>query len=392
MILIWRALVIGALMPMCWAALPALAAADALLGLPALPAAAAADLAPTATARARVALGQALFFERRLSINGTLSCAMCHLPQQAFTSNELRTSVGMEGVSLRRNAPSLLNVAFQRSLFVDGRVRTLEDQALLPLLHADEMGQPSLQALLARVQSLQRLAAYRPLWQQAFGAGPARPAQLASALAAYQRSLLAGDSPFDRWRYGGEPAALLPLAQRGMALFQQHGCSACHLLGQHDALFSDHAFHNVGVAWRSRARAQAQLTVQLVPGLQAVVTPAELQRFGMPDRSDEGRFEFTAQGADLRAFRTPSLRNVALTAPYMHDGSLATLDEVLTYYSTGGSPQDPAQDARIRTFTLSTESRQAMLAFLRSLTSSSLAPCRTEDGACRTRREGSLPP
>jgi cytochrome c peroxidase len=163
---------------------PALAAP---LGLPAL-------AAPPA---AQVALGEALFFDRRLSVNGTLSCAMCHLPEQGFTANELRTSVGMEGVSLRRNAPTLLNVAFQRTLFHDGRAASLEEQALMPLLHPDEMANLSVAALVARVASLR---GYGRLFAQAFGDAKPTGPRIARALAAYQRTLLAGDSPFDRWR------------------------------------------------------------------------------------------------------------------------------------------------------------------------------------------------
>ena len=365
-----------ALRPVLWVALIAVAgdvgagagtgptasptAIDASLGLPAL-------RPPPA---AQVALGRKLFFDRRLSINGTLSCAMCHVPAQAFTVNELRTSVGMEGVSLRRNAPTLLNVAFVRRLFVDGRTASLEEQALKPLVHPDEMANPNLGAVMARIDALRD---YRPLLRAAFGTPRATPTQVGTALAAYQRTLIAGDSPFDRWYFGRQADALGTLEQRGFALFQQQGCERCHVIGKDDALFTDGEFHNVGVQARSVAlRAQA-VEVTLVPGLATQVAPQTLRRIGVPDADDLGRFEVTRRAADERAFRTPSLRNVALTAPYMHDGSLATLDEVIDYYAQGGTPADPFQDARIAPIALDTADRGALVAFLHALSSAAAA-------------------
>jgi cytochrome c peroxidase len=331
-------------------------AIDASLGLPAL-------RSPPAT---QVALGRKLFFDRRLSINGTLSCAMCHVPAQAFTVNELRTSVGMEGVSLRRNAPTLLNVAHVRHLFVDGRTASLEAQALKPLVHPDEMANPSLGAVMARIDSLRD---YRPLLLAAFGAPRATPTRVGTALAAYQRTLIAGDSPFDRWYFGRQTDALGALEQRGFALFQQHGCVRCHAVGKDDALFTDGTFHNVGVQARSVALREQPVEVALVPGLAARLTPQTLRRIGV----DLGRFEVTRRAADQRAFRTPSLRNVALTAPYMHDGSLATLEEVIDYYAQGGTPGDPFQDARIAPIALETADRRALVAFLNALSSPAAA-------------------
>jgi len=332
------------------------APADAALGLPAV-------VTPPA---AQVALGRKLFFDRRLSVNGTLSCAMCHVPAQAFTVNELRTSVGMEGVSLRRNAPSLLNVAFVDRLFLDGRAGSLEAQALQPMLHPDEMANPSLDALMARIAALPD---YRGPAARAFGNARLTPPRVAAALASYQRTLVAGGSPFDRWRYGDEADALGAQAQRGFDLFRTLGCVQCHPVGERMALFSDGAFHNVGVQARSEERRARAVPVQLSAGLATEVSLETLRRIGVPDAADHGREEVTAQLRDRRAFRTPSLRNVALTAPYMHDGSLQTLEAVLGHYARGGSPQDPMQDTRIRPFTLSAPDRDAVIAFLAALTS-----------------------
>jgi cytochrome c peroxidase len=339
----------------------------AALGLPPLPAP-----APSA---AKVELGRALFFERRLSVNGTLSCAMCHLPGEGFTSNAVRTSVGMEGVSLRRNAPTLLNVAYVQHLFHDGRAATLEEQALMPITHPDEMANPDIGAVVARVA---RWPEYRARFRRAFGDARPSAVRIADALAAYQRTLLAGDSRFDRWRYGGQAQALTAQERRGFELFVAQGCVACHALGEHHALFTDHAFHNVGVQARSEALRDGDLRVQLIPGLSALITPAQIRRVGVADSADLGRQEVTQRPTDARAFRTPSLRNVALTAPYMHDGSFATLEDVLDFYVAGGTPADPLQDPRIRPLPMDRADRDALVAFLKTLTASRLTRAGSE--------------
>jgi cytochrome c peroxidase len=343
-------------LPALWWAVQAQAAGAAPLGLPDMP-------RPPA---AQVALGEALFFERGLSVNGTLSCAMCHLPEQGFTSNELRTSVGMEGVSLRRNAPTLLNVGYQRALFHDGRASTLEQQALMPLLHPDEMANPNAAALVKRAA---RLPGYARLYRNAFGDARPNARRIALALAAYQRTLLAGDSAFDRWHYGGDALAMTAQARRGFELFRELGCIRCHPVGAGGTIFSDHGFHNVGTAWRSAERRSQDTTVLLVPGLSARLKPQQLARIGGIDSPDDGRFEVTGQRKDLRAFRTPTLRDVALTAPYMHDGSFDTLEQVIDHYAAGGSPDDPAQDPAIQPFSVSSNDRQALVRFLQALTS-----------------------
>lgn len=320
---------------------------------------------------AQVELGRQLFFERRLSVNATLSCAMCHVPAQGFTVNELKTSVGMEGVSLRRNAPTLLNVAYVRDLFVDGRAASLEAQALQPLVHPDEMANPDLASALRRLAAMPQ---YQALFRRAFGSAQPTPARVSAALAAYERTLLAGDSPFDRWHYGQQADAINEKARRGFALFMTHGCAQCHPLGERDALFSDGLFHNTGVQARSDARRGDGASFTLVPGLQARFDADTLRRIGVPDLPDLGRYEVTRREEDRRAFRTPGLRNVALTAPYMHDGSLDTLEEVVDFYARGGWPADPRQDPRIRPLRLDAEERSALVEFLVALTSPAARP------------------
>ena len=335
---------------------PVLAGASSPSGLPLL--------APPPPAQ--VVLGRRLFFDRQLSVNGTLSCAMCHVPEQGYTANELRTSVGMEGVSLRRNAPTLLNVAHHRTLFHDGRAASLEEQALMPLLHPDEMANPDLSTLAARAAAM---PGYGALFRRAFGDPRVTGTRIASALAAFQRTLLAADSPFDRWRYGGDASAITADVRRGFEIFVARGCVRCHPVGDREALFTDHRFHNVGVGWRTEKRRRSTVHVSLAPGVSASLTAAEIARVGAPETADLGRYEVTRDPLDLRAIRTPTLRNVALTAPYMHDGSLDTLEQVLDHHAHGGSPDDPAQDPGIASLTLSDDDRRALLAFLHSLTS-----------------------
>jgi cytochrome c peroxidase len=316
-------------------------------------------------------LGRQLFFDRRLSVNETLSCAMCHIPEQGFTQNELATPVGHLGKGVRRNVPSLYNVAYTGVLFLDGRETSLEDQIWSPLLAVNEMANPSREAVLKKLASN---ADYRAQFNALYPAGLTEES-VGRALAAYQRALLSGDSPFDRWyfvdqmttgtgdpRVSGKPYP--PLAEEGFAVFQKKGCASCHRLNESNALFTDSQFHNTGTGFRRYGRALRPPKVQLAPGVYIVPTvDAETETF-----TDEGRFEVTGNPADRWRYRTPSLRNVALTAPYMHDGSLATLESVVKFYADGGGG-DPMQDPRTSHLRLSQQEQSALVAFLRTLTS-----------------------
>ena len=314
-------------------------------------------------------LGRQLFFDRRLSVNETLSCAMCHIPEQGFTQNELATPVGHLGKGVRRNVPSLYNVAYTSALFLDGRETSLEDQIWSPLLAMNEMANPSREAVL---QKLASNADYRAQFNALYPAGLTEES-VGRALAAYQRALLSADSPFDRWYFGDQMAAggakqsgapYSLLAKAGFAVFQDKGCASCHRLNEADALFTDSQFHNTGTGFRRYGRALRPPKVQLAPGIYVVPTvDAETETF-----TDEGRYEVTGNPADRWRYRTPSLRNVALTAPYMHDGSLATLESVVKFYAEGGGG-DPMQDPRTSRLRLSQQEQSALVAFLRTLTS-----------------------
>lgn len=314
----------------------------------------------------RVVLGRKMFFDRRLSLNGTQSCAMCHIPEQGFTNNELATAVGIEGRSVGRNTPTLYNVAYMHSLFHDGRDETLEQQAWQPLLHRNEMANPSIGYVLRKLESLPD---YGGLFEAAFdGRGPDL-GNVPKALAAYQRTLLSGNSRFDRWYFGGEEGALSESEIRGFALFAGSGnCISCHTIEADHALFTDQEMHNTGVGFhRSQRRSIQGSRVLIAPGVFVNVTEETIRSVGRPIPPDLGRYRVTGDPEDRWAFRTPGLRNVALTGPYMHDGSLSTLSAVVDFYNRGGEP-NPMQDDRIGPLGLGPQERADLVAFLHSLT------------------------
>lgn len=334
------------------------AGAPTPLGLPSLEAP-----ADSALTLERVALGRKLFMDRRLSHNNTLSCSMCHLPEQGFTSNELRTPIGVEGRTVRRNAPTLYNVGYLRHLFHDGRETTLEHQAWSPLLARNEMANPSIGYVVDKLKSLPE---YADLFERAFGQGPSM-VTVGQALASYQRSLVSGNSRFDRWYYGKQADALTPDERAGFEVFRgKGGCAACHTVGENFALFTDDSFHNTGVGYsRSMGTREAQ-RVTVAPGVVLEVSPTELAAFE-PPQGDVGRFEVTFDPRDRWSYRTPTLRNVALTGPYMHDGSIDTLEAVVEFYDRGGV-DNPDRDPLVRPLGLADAEKRALAAFLRSLT------------------------
>lgn len=326
---------------------------------------------PSAThAAARVALGRKLFFDRRLSSNHTMSCGMCHVPEQGFTSNEMATAVGIHGRSLRRNAPTSLNVGDVAALFVDGRASSLESQVWGPLLAPDEMGNASRDDVIERIR---RLSDYRVPFLRAYGRDGITESTVAGALASFERSLVAVGSPFDTWRAGARTQDFGEAQRAGFSVFLRAGCGQCHTVGDHDAAFTDGRFHNTGVAWRSRTRRQAgTVSVALAPGVRTSITSDVAAAVGEPERDDLGRYEVTGREGDRDAFRTPSLRNVSLTAPYMHDGSLPTLRAVIDYYDRGPDPAARAETG-LAPLHLSDDEKAQLVAFLESLASPRVA-------------------
>ncbi len=250
----------------------------------------------------RIEQGRRLFFDRRLSRDGSTSCASCHDPERAFSDGRA-IAVGVFGRTGRRNAPALINRGYGRLFFWDGRVRTLEAQVLEPIQDANEMDLPLAEAT-AKV---------------------GLPAdEIARALASYVRSILSGNSAFDRF-VNGDRTALSEEEQRGLQVFRSKGnCTTCHV----GPTFTDERLHNTGVAWNGR--------------------------------------EFSDSGGGRGTFKTPTLREVARTAPYMHDGSLATLEDVVEFYDRGGRA-NPDLDREVRSLRLTDDEKRSLVSFLRSL-------------------------
>jgi len=315
---------------------------------------------------AKVQLGRKLFFDRRLSLNSTMSCGMCHIPEQGFTNNELATAVGIEGRTVRRNAPTLYNVAYFSHIFHDGRELRLEYQIWQPLLASNEMGNPSIGYI---VEKIRRLPDYAGLFEAAFGGRGPGIETVGMAIASYERTLVSGNSPFDRWYFGRDRTALSEAAGRGFRLFKgKAGCAACHTIENGYALFTDDAFHNTGLGWEaSVGGASAEVQVQIAPGIKVPVPRSVINSVGEPPPSDLGRYEVTQDPADRWRYKTPTLRNVALTAPYMHNGAFGTLKEVVEFYNRGGVP-NPLLDPLIHPLGLTHAEMDQLTAFLESLT------------------------
>ena len=338
-------------------------ALDPPLGLPPVPVPAGNPLT-----RAKIELGRKLFFDRRLSINDTLSCATCHIPEQGFTNNELRTPIGVEGRSVLRNSPTLYNVAYQKHLFLDGREISLENQVWQPMTSRNEMAAPSIGYV---IRKLRRMRDYEGLFEPAFdGRGP-DILTIGQALASYQRTLLAADSPFDRWYFGGRGDVVDESVKRGFALFSGKAqCIVCHRVQEDHALFVDHQFHNTGLGYAaSVSESKPEATrVQLAPGVFATIPRAAIDAVTQQRLpNDLGLYRITEDPGDRWKFRTQTLRNVALTAPYMHNGRFDTLSEVIDFYDRGGVPNELLSPL-IRPLSLTEQEKQDLQAFLHSLT------------------------
>jgi cytochrome c peroxidase len=300
---------------------------------------------------------------------------MCHIPAQGFTVNELRLAVGINGQTTKRNPPTLYNVAYQRLLFHDGREFTLEDQVISPLTNPVEMGNPSIGYV---VEKLKKLPGYAEQFLRVFGEGVS-VATLGKALASYERILLSANSPFDRWYFGGDKAAVSSEVKAGFKIFQGRGqCFACHTVSKDAALFTNQGFHNTGVA-HLQLIPEKTVDVDLGGGLRVQMPRAQVDEILTPPGKDLGRYEVTMDPTDLWRYKTPSLRNVALTAPYMHNGALLTLEEVIEYYDRGGTGTE-GQDPRIAPLNLTAEEKQSLLAFLHSLTGDNVKALAQETG------------
>ena len=320
--------------------------------------------------REKIRLGRQLFFDRRLSHNNTLSCAMCHIPEQGFTSQELAVAIGIEGRTLRRNAPALYNVGFAKLLFHDARENLLEQQVWTPLLARNEMANPSVGFVIERLKSIPE---YRGKFEQAFqGKGPGMET-VGMALASYQRTLNSADSPFDRWYYGDDGKAMDEQAIAGFRLFSGKArCVSCHTVNRDNALFTDHKLHNTGIGYLvSMGPKDDKVKVTVAPGVTLTVDRVDITEPGKLEPNDLGYYEITEDPDDRWKYKTPGLRNVGLSSPYMHNGSLRTLRQVVEFYNRGGIKNE-LLDPLIQPLGLSDEEIDSIVAFLNSLTGSNV--------------------
>ena len=341
----------------CLITWPAAHAADPVISLPlGLPADLWALLVPAdnpVTAE-KVALGRKLYYDTRLSMDGTVSCATCHDPAKGFADGK-KVSTGVGAKTGTRNSPTVLNSVFNEFQFWDGRAAGLEDQAKGPMINPVEMGMASHEVVTAAVA---KVPEYQAEFQKVFGREP-NIDTIVQAIASFERTVVSGNSKVDRF-LAGDKAALSESGQRGWALWNGKArCNTCHALGEATPNLTDNKFHNIGVAAKNKDFAA------LARRAASVTDAAELAFH--PEFSELGRFVVTRQPKDIGAFKTPGVRDIALTAPYMHDGSEATLMDVVNFYDRGGEP-NPYLDGGIVPLKLTEQEKQDLVVFMESLT------------------------
>jgi cytochrome c peroxidase len=314
----------------------------------------------------RIALGRKLYFDTHLSKDRTLACATCHDVSRGFTDHR-SVSEGIGDHLGKRSAPTTMNAALLQTQFWDGRSPSLEEQAKLPILNPIEMGHPDSASAMAAVQSD---PSYQGLFQKAYGRAPNYD-DLGRALASFERTLIFLNAPFDRFS-AGDLKALSPAAQRGLELFNGKArCVSCHMINSSNPLGTDNLFHNIGVS--ARTKNFEALAGQALGVLSQADNTQALDKLAVEtDMSELGRFLVSKRRQDIGAFKTEQLRNVGLTAPYMHDGSLHTLWDVMDHYNKGGET-NAYLDGGIEPLNLSEDEINDVVAFLFALTDTRFA-------------------
>lgn len=321
----------------------------------------------------KIALGEQLFNDKRFSSTGEVSCATCHDPAKGFADGPLKTSEGIRKLKGTRNGPTVANSAYFTLLFWDGRSPSLEDQSQHPFVNPVEMGLANHDPILEVVRTDPK---YVEGFREAFGKSPAEVTMLdvMRAIASFERTLVFGDSPFDRYWFGGDKKAMTEAAIRGFKVFLEDGrCVSCHTIEQDHALFTDNRFHNVGVGV-NKIQPEAPKLISAFLGAKTRGLDVDEAVLTDPKASELGRFAVTDTLDDIGSFKTSTLRNVAVTAPFMHDGSLATLREVVEHYNNGGVTKqgDRVNDflsGGIRPLGLTEQQISDLVAFLEALTS-----------------------
>jgi len=313
----------------------------------------------------KIELGKQLFNDKRLSADDSTSCATCHDADKGFT-DRLQTSKGIRNQIGKRNAPTVLNAMFLDSQFLDGRAKSLEDQAKMPPVNPIEMGMKDGKEIAAKVSAIPE---YKATFQKVFGR-PVNYDDIGRAIAAFERTVVSSDAPIDRF-VRGDASALSPAEQRGWSLFNGKGrCNSCHAFNPSYPFFTDNLFHNIGIA--ARRSNFDDLARRADKAVQKGI-PAEIDRMALNSEFSElGRFLVTKNRSDIGAFKTNSLREIVLTSPYMHDGSLATLWDVVDHYNKGGEP-NAFLDGGITRLGLSEQEIDDLVAVLATFTSDKFA-------------------
>lgn len=321
----------------------------------------------------KVALGDRLFNDTRFSTTGEVSCATCHAQDKAFTDSPLMVSKGINDLTGTRNAPTILNAAFNKTQFWDGRSPSLEDQALHPFVNPVEMGLKDHEPILKVIRSDQE---YLEAFKNVFGLAPEQITmkEVTQAIAAFERTLISANSRFDSWYFKGE-STLSEEEKKGFEVFIGNGrCVSCHVIERKSALFTDHKFHNIGVGLNKLS----QEDIDRLAGefMEAKYKQAEVDIKVLKDAktSELGRFAVNRNLTEMGAFKTSTLRNISLTAPYMHDGSLKTLEEVVDHYNRGGASSDEEKindfiSGGIRELNLTDDEKKSLVSFMETLTS-----------------------
>lgn len=334
------------------------------LGLPPVVAPASNPITPE-----KIALGEKLYNDTRLSSDQTIGCVSCHMKQKGFADGR-PVSLGVGKQAGARNAPSSANAAYNTTQFWDGRAPSLEEQSKGPFTNPIEHGLANADALVTIVKGD---PAYVKSFRSVFGVSAKAITidHIAMAIATFERTLLFGNSPFDRYFFGGDEKAISKKAKLGFELFKGKGrCQTCHSMGGDSALFTNHDFHNLGVGF-SKIASKLKRKIKALRRAKKEGTPVDPAVLSSAQASEMGRFAVTLQNQHIGAFKTPTLRNVALTAPYMHDGSVATLEDVIELYDRGGEA-NPFLDGGMQPLGLTPAEKEALVAFLKSLTSPEL--------------------
>jgi cytochrome c peroxidase len=339
-----------------------------LLGLPAVPIPANNPQSP-----AKIELGDKLFHDKRFSVDGTVSCSKCHNDKLAFTDS-LPMSVGNRGQTGTRNAPTVLNAAYNKLQFWDGREPDLENQSKQPLINPVEHGLSNYDPIL---ETIRTDPYYQTAFKSVFGVAANKVTidHVAKAIASFERTLVSGDSAFDRYYFKGQADAMTEAQIRGLELFVGQGrCVSCHVIEQDQALFIDGRFHNIGIGINPIQQEVPRLAQAFLEakskGINVDVTVLSDKK-----SSELGRFAVTDEFSQIGAFKTPTLRDIDLTAPYMHDGSLKTLKDVVNHYNNGGVTKGGDRvndflDGGIRPLNLTAAQMDDLAAFMKALTGS----------------------